>query len=227
MPVEDLGVQAAELLSLAGLGEERSLSGLAELAVMQVPGCSGACASLWRDGELDCLAATHPDAAALAEVQLAAGAGPLLAAVAGHTAVGCKDTLGDTRWPRYAGQALRRGVRCSTELARTLPPLTLVLSLFAVRPGALDSGSVPMAATLAAFGRAMLANSMMYGEARRTANQLKDSVEARAVVDQAKGIMMHALGCDAETALDYLRAQSQRRHIKVTELAARVIQSRG
>lgn len=227
MTVEDLGHEAVKLLSLTGLGEERSLSRLAELAVMQVPGCSAACASVWRDGEPACLAATHPDAAALAEGQLALGTGPLLAAVAGPTSVSCADTLTETRWPRYAAQALRRGVRCGTDLARALPPVTLVLSLSGVRPGALDAGSVPMAAMLAAFGRAMLANSMLYGEARRTASQLKDSVAARAIVDQAKGIMMHALGCDAETALGYLRAQSQQRHIKVTELAARVIEAHG
>jgi AmiR/NasT family two-component response regulator len=34
---------------------------------------------------------------------------------------------------------------------------------------------------------------------------------------------MHALGCDADEALRYLRRESQRRHLKVTEVAARVI----
>jgi AmiR/NasT family two-component response regulator len=48
-------------------------------------------------------------------------------------------------------------------------------------------------------------------------------VAARAVTDQAKGILMHALGCDADEALRYLRRESQRRHEKVTEVAAGVI----
>ena len=58
-----------------------------------------------------------------------------------------------------------------------------------------------MADTLAAFGGAMLTNATAYGQAQRTASQLKDAVVARSVVDQAKGILMHALGCDAEGAL--------------------------
>jgi hypothetical protein len=37
---------------------------------------------------------------------------------------------------------------------------------------------------------------------------------------------MHALGCDADDALRRLRQESQRRHIKVTEVAAEVVARR-
>jgi AmiR/NasT family two-component response regulator len=47
------------------------------------------------------------------------------------------------------------------------------------------------------------------------------------VVDQAKGILMHALGCDAEGALKRLRQESQRRHVKVTEVATEVVAAYG
>jgi AmiR/NasT family two-component response regulator len=73
----------------------------------------------------------------------------------------------------------------------------------------------------------VFANSLAYGQAQRTATQLKDSVAARAVTDQAKGILMHALGCDADEALRYLRRESQRRHVKVTEVAAQVLATYG
>jgi len=43
------------------------------------------------------------------------------------------------------------------------------------------------------------------------------------VVDQAKGILMHALRCDADEALRRLRQESQRRHVKVTEVAAEIV----
>ena len=99
----------------------------------------------------------------------------------------------------------------------------MVLSLFGVRPGVLDAESSPMAETVAAFGGAMLANATAYDQAQRTASQLKDAVVSRSVVDQAKGILMHALGCDADDALRRLRRESQRRHVKVTEVAAEVV----
>jgi hypothetical protein len=223
LPVEHLGPEAAELLSLTSGGEARSLNRLAEMAAWQVPACAGAHAAVWRDGEVIAAAATHPDLAELADLQLDTGRGPLVAAADEGAPVSCPELLDEVRWPEYAEAALRRGVRCSVHLVRELPSGALVLSLFGVRPGVLDAESSPMADTLAAFGGAMLANATAYGQAKRTASQLKDAVVARSVVDQAKGILMHALGCDADEALRRLREQSQRRHVKVTEVAAEIV----
>jgi hypothetical protein len=223
LAIERLGHEAAELLSLTSGGEARSLNRLAELAAWQVPACSGAHAAVWHDGEVVSAATTHPDLAELADLQLASGRGPIVAAAAAGLAVSCPDTLQESRWPEYADAALRRGVRCSVHLVRELPRGVLVLSLFSVRPGVLDERSSPVADVLAAFGGAMLANATAYSQAQRTASQLMDAVVARSVVDQAKGILMHALGCDADRALRRLRAESQRRHVKVTEVAGEIV----
>jgi ANTAR domain len=223
LPIEHLGHEAAELLSLTSGGEARSLHKLTELAAWQVPACAGAHAAVWRDGEVIAAAATHPDLAELADLQLNTGRGPLVAAAAQGAPVSCPDLLDETRWPEYAEAALRRGVRSSIHLVRELPHGALVLSLVGVRPGALDGERDRMAGTLAAFGAAMLANANAYRQAQRTASQLQDAVVARSVVDQAKGILMHALGCDADDALARLRQESQRRHVKVTEVAASIV----
>jgi len=220
--VEDLGYVATELASLSN-GEAKSLSKLAEMAVRQVPGCAAAHATIWRDGELAAAAASHPDPAELVDFQLSTGAGPLIDAARDGTRVECADMLTDERWPRWQLQALRRGMRSSVHLVREMPPMTLVLALYGVRPRSIDADAVPMAEMLARFGSTVFANNLAYGTAQRTATQLKDSVAARSVTDQAKGILMHALKCDADEALKYLRRESQRRHIKVTEVAARVI----
>ena len=52
MPIEHLGPEAADLLSLSNAGEARSLNRLAEMAAWQVPACAGAHATVWRDGEV-------------------------------------------------------------------------------------------------------------------------------------------------------------------------------
>lgn len=226
VPVEDLGLGATELVNLAN-GEVKSLRKLAELAVRQVPGCAAANATIWRYGELTRMAATHPDVAELVDLAIRTGSGPPISAVRDGRPVTCPDMLDEQRWPEWAEEALRRGMRCSVHLVREFPPMTLVLSLYGVRPAVLDADSVPMAEMLARFGGMVFANSLAYGEAQRTATQLKDSVAARAVTDQAKGILMHALGCDADEALSYLRRESQRRHVKVTEIAARIIATYG
>jgi hypothetical protein len=223
--MEHLGYEAAELLSLSNAGGARSLYKLAELAAAEVPGCVAATAIVWRDADDVSVAATHPDLAELTRLQLLAGEGPLLDAVNTGRLVRSADLMDESRWPKFTAAALARGVRCAAHLVRQLPSAMLVLALYGVRPGVLDED--PIADTLAAFGRAMIANATAYGEAQLIATQFKDAVAARSVVDQAKGILMHALGCDADDALRRLRSESQRRHVKVTEVASEVVRMYG
>ena len=225
MLIDDLARDAADLLSVGNSGPMRSLNRLADLAVREVAGCCGATAMLWRDRELVGLTSTHPDLAELAEYQLRAGHGPAIQALRERRPVGCRDTLRDTRWPDYMTEALCRGVRSTVALVHEFPPKTVVSSIVSVRNAAFDSEQIPFAETLAAFGGAVLANASAYGDAQREAVQLRNAVESRAVVDQAKGILMHALGCSAADALERMRRVSQTQHVKVTDVAQEIVEN--
>jgi hypothetical protein len=225
VPRPDLAQEAAELLSIANTSEPQALSRLVVLASRQVAACSGATAVLWRAGEPAVRAASHPDLPELDDVQLASGRGPILDALSGQGPVSCPDTLAEARWPEYAGAALRRGVRCCVTLAYQSRPDAVTLSLFGARPRSLESGQ--LAELLTAFGGAIMGNAAEYGDAKRTALQLRAAAESRALVDQAKGMLMQALGCSAEDALDRLRQISQERNLRVTDVARTIIDSRG
>jgi GAF domain-containing protein len=227
MLIDDLARDAADLLSVGNSGPMRPLNRLADLAVREVAGCCGATAMLFRDRELAGLTSTHPDLAELAEYQLRAGYGPAIQALREGLPVGVRDTLRDTRWPDYMTEALCRGVRSTLALVHEFPPMTVVLSIASVRTAAFESEQVPFAETLAAFGGAVLANASAYGDAQREAVQLRNAVESRAVVDQAKGILMHALGCSAADALERMRRVSQTQHVKVTDVAKQIVQTQG
>jgi hypothetical protein len=215
------------LLGTVETSAPRSLNQLVAQAARQVPGCSGAAAVLWRDGEPAALAASHPSLPELIDVQVRGGRGPLLDALSAGEPVGCPDTLDEPRWPQYASTALRQGIRCSLSLAHWSGAEAVCLSLFGARPRMLGPESVAAAERLAAFGGAVVGLASETGEARRAAHQLRDAAESRAVVDQAKGVLMHALGCSAEEALQRMRQVSQARNLKVTEVATRIIDSRG
>jgi ANTAR domain len=223
----DLTHATPDPLSTAETSEPRSLNQLVAQAARQVPGCSAAAAVLWRGGEPGALAASHPSLPGLVEVQVRCGRGPVLDALSGSEPVGCPDTLDESRWPEYADAALRQGVRCSLTLAHWSGTEAVCLSLFGARPRVLGPGSVAAAERLVAYGGAVVGLAAEYGEAQRAAQQLRDGAESRAVVDQAKGILMHAHGCSAEEALARMRQISQARNMKVTDVAARVIDSRG
>jgi hypothetical protein len=224
MPRPDLAQEAAELLSIANTSEPRSLNQLVVLAARQVPACSGATAVLWRGTEPAVRAASHPDLPELDDVQLTSGRGPVLDALSGSGPASCPDTLAETRWPEYASAALRRGVRCCVTLAYRSDPDAVTLSLVGARPRSLEPGQ--LAELLTAFGGAVMGNAAEYGDAKRTALQLRAAAESRALVDQAKGMLMQALGCSADDALERLRQISQERNLRVTDVARTIIGSR-
>jgi ANTAR domain len=237
VPSSDLADRAAALLSLAAATEERSLSQLTALAASQVAGCAAANVTVWRDGELTSQAASHPELSRLVAVQVAAGRGPLLDAVAGedHAAgavsgsgaargpvVICTDTLTETRWPEFSAAAVRMGVRSSVSLSYR-GQAVVTLTLVGLRPRALDPDELQLAELLVAYGGAIVGAVADYGDSRRVAHQLRDAADSRAILDQAKGILMHALGCSADEALERMREVSQRSNIRATEVARRVI----
>ena len=225
MPRSDLARQAAELLTIANTSEPRSLHQLVTLASHQVAACSGATAVLWHGNEPAVRAASHPDLPGLDDVQLSSGRGPVLDALSGGGPVSCPDTLAETRWPEYASAALRCGVRCCVALAYQPGPDAVTLSLSGARPRSLEPGQ--LAELLTTFGGAVMGNAAEYGDAKRTALQLRAAADSRALVDQAKGMLMQALGCSAEEALDRLRQISQDRNLRVTDVAKTIIDSRG
>ena len=226
MPGSDLADQAAALLSLSAATEERSLSQLTMLAASQIAGCAAACAAVFRDGELTNLAVSHPEPSALISVQLASGRGPVIETMAAGSPASCLDSLTERRWPEFAAAALRIGVRSCVALSYH-DQAVIVVSLFGIRPRALDPEQLQLAEFLVAYGGALVGAVSDYGESRRTADQLRDAATARAVVDQAKGILMHALSCTAEEALDRMRQVSQRSNIRATEVAQRIIDAHG
>jgi hypothetical protein len=226
MVSSDLAVGAASLLATAASSEPSSLRRLAGLAVQQVNGCAAATAVLWRDGEPAVVTSSHPEPPALIWIQLRARRGPILDALASGDPVSCEDTLADERWPEYSAAALALGVRSSLTLPYRDAPDSFTLSLFAARPGVMDPAQIPLAELLVSFGGAALAAVSDYDEAQRTAVQLRDAADSRSLVDQAKGILMHALGCSADEALDRMRQVSQRNNMRTTEVAATIIGAR-
>ncbi len=222
MPGSDFADRAAALLSLAAATEERSLSQLTLLAASQVAGCAAANVTVWRDGELTSQASSHPEPSRLIPVEIDSGRGPMIDAMRDGGPASCPETLAETRWPEFAAAALRMGVRSSVALSYA-GQVVVTLSLFGVRPRAMDPDQLQLGELLVSYGGALVGAVSDYGDSQRTAAQLRDAAHSRAIVDQAKGILMHALSCSADEALARMREVSQRSNIRATEVAQRII----
>ncbi|WP_018655979.1 GAF and ANTAR domain-containing protein [Actinomadura flavalba] len=231
---DQLAVEIARLGVVGESSDAGTLHRVTELASRAVRGCAGASAVRWAlpadDDERPeplASAASHPDLADAMDRQIARGRGPVFDVVRTRRPAGSDDILAETRWSETTADLLRRGVRCFSTTPHLSEPVLVTLTLYGVTPRALGAGRQALASLLVAQGSNALSNSLHYGDVHRTAVQLQEAVESRAVVDQAKGILMHALGCGADEAFAEMRRISQTRHVKLTALAERIVVDQG
>ncbi|MFB9711901.1 ANTAR domain-containing response regulator [Streptosporangium sandarakinum] len=198
---------------------ESVLRGLTATLAGGVPGCAGGSAELWRQERL-VVSASHSELVVLVDSEGDLGEGPSTEARGTGRHVIVQDVLRDSRWPAYTGMAVRFGVRSILALPITIERAVLVLGLYGVRPGVFAARSVPpLADMLAEQVNVALANMWDYDEVRTDAAQMQEALAGRAIIDQAKGIIMKSSGCSAEAAFDELRRISQHHQVKVVDLA--------
>src|SRR5260370_4577304 len=136
MTTDELAREGAELFAVADPSGPKSIRQLAELVARRVQACSGATATLWRDGEAVTTAASHPDLAALTALEIETRSGPTIEAVRSGEPNGCADTLADDRWPEFAAASLSKGVRCCASLVHEFGGMAVTLTLYGGRPRA-------------------------------------------------------------------------------------------
>jgi hypothetical protein len=205
----------------------RRLSELAEQAARCTADCCGASSMVVGGGTERPAAVTHPDLAGLVSVQLRSGDGPIPAALQRGAPVDSTDLLSEERWPEYRAMALDAGVRSSVTMPFRRSGLTFTLSLYSFRPGALEDAPHGPARALGDLAATCLVRDRSYRAALTEVDQLATALRTRPVVDQACGIVMHVLGCDADMAFGVLRRISQGANRKLSDVAWAVVDRRG
>jgi GAF domain-containing protein len=75
----------------------------------------------------------------------------------------------------------------------------------------------------AAQAAIVLANSQAYWDAHQLSTGLAEAMRSRAVIEQAKGVLMGAEGVDEDEAFGILARASQRENVKLREIAQRIV----
>jgi hypothetical protein len=135
------------------------------------------------------------------------------------------DTMAEDRWPGYSIAALGCGVRSSLAVPLRVGATVVTIGLDAVRPRVFGQPAAGSLAVLLAEQIAVaLGNTERYEAAAREASQMRQALDSWGVVSEAKGVLMQAHGCDADTAFDWLRRVSQRNQVKLADVARRLIE---
>jgi GAF domain-containing protein len=162
----------------------------------------------------------------LEELQVRHQEGPCITAFEDKELVGAEDLTADRRWPSFSAAAVDRGVLAV--LASPLPYNQDAVGVVAVLSKERHPWSAEGELALLAFTdlAALLIASMMQGEEKsELAAQLQTALNSRAIIEQAKGVLMGQQGMSARKAYEQLRAQARAERRKLLAVSAEVVRA--
>ncbi|MEU4221386.1 GAF and ANTAR domain-containing protein [Actinoplanes sp. NPDC026623] len=197
---------------------------IAELSKQTLTGVSEASVTLVRGRNAYTAAFTGDVALRLDERQYVEGGGPCLQAAATTSTLSVPDLAQETRWPGYIRQAIGAGINSSLSVGLPLQDkVTGALNLYATKVDAFDEDAVVLAQTFSGYAAVALANAHVFDATATLAQQMQAAMESRAVIEQAKGIIMAERRCCADEAFLVLSKLSQDSNRKLREVAAALV----
>ena len=162
----------------------------------------------------------------LEELQIRHQEGPCIAAFEDKELIRAEDLSRDDRWPSFSQHAVARGVRAV--LASPIPYNQDAVGVVAVLSEERRPWSAEAELALLAFTdlAALLIASMLLGEQQtELAAQLQSALNSRAIIEQAKGVLIGRQGLTAHAAYAQLRAQARAERRKLAIVSAEVVRN--
>ena len=169
---------------------------------------------------------TDPQAPEIDAAQYAAGRGPCLDAWRHGRVVVLDDVAGAVDdYPEFVRAAQAYGVGSVLSLPLAAGDTGLgALNLYAPAGKSFADSDEALGLDLAAAASIVLANASAYWEASQLSEQLTEAMRSRAVIEQAKGMLMaRSPELSPADAFDVLRRASQRENVKLREIAQRIV----
>jgi GAF domain-containing protein len=196
----------------------------AELAKASIPRTREVTVTLVRDRVGWTGAFTGELARQLDEWQYDEDRGPCLDAAASGDTLSVPDMATEERWPAWAGKARAAGVRSSLSIGLPIQgPVVGALNVYSDAANAFDPPSIVNAEGFGAYAAVALANAHLYANAATLAAQMQEAMRKRAVIEQAKGVIMGSRRCSSEEAFALLSKISQDTNRKVRDVAEALV----
>jgi len=215
-------------LSLRELSMDSLLQTVADLTKTVMPGNPEASVLLLVKDRPTTVVSTGELATALDETQYDRGHGPCLHAARTGELTEIPDTRADDRWPDYTPRAVERGNLSSLSVPLAIDKdegISGALNIYARDPDAFDEASRSVASRFAPYAAVAAGNLFAYQSARHMADNLQAALESRAVIDQAKGILMERYKLTADQAFQLLARASMTTNRKVRDIAEDLVRT--
>ena len=216
------------LVTDASVGD--TLHRVAALTTDALPGAEIAgIAMMGSDGKPATTIYTDETSPEVDEAQYASGRGPCLDAWRLRKTVRIDD-MGEALqdYPEFARAALDHGIPSTLSLALVAGGEGIgALNLYGRTKQAFTQDDEVLGEELAAAAAVVLANANAYWSAFELSEGLTEAMQSRAIIEQAKGILMAGSpDLDADGAFDLLRRASQRENVKLRDIARRIVERR-
>jgi GAF domain-containing protein len=227
----DNGVTALQRLSRIKFTEhsmQSALQEVADIAKEAIPGASDVSVTVVTRDEADTVVWTGDRAVDADESQYQQGYGPCLATARRGQLHHIDDAAKDDRWGDYAVMAKTMGVLSSVSvpmLVQEEPQVSAALNVYASRPHAFDAEALRVAVEVAGAAEAILANMRAHDSSRALVQHLVHAMGTRALIEQAKGVVMRTRGCSDGEAFAELVTVSQRSNRSLREVAQDLLTS--
>jgi GAF domain-containing protein len=215
-------------LSLRELSMESLLQEVAGLSKMVMPGNPETSVLLLVKDQPTTVVSTGQLAVDLDERQYERGHGPCLHAARTGELTEIADTRTDGRWQDYTRHAAERGNLSSLSIPLTInadEQVSGALNIYAREPDAFDADSRAAAIGFAPYAAIAVANMHAYESARNMADNLRLALESRALIDQAKGILMERHKLSADQAFQVLAQASMHSNRKLRDIADHLVRT--
>jgi GAF domain-containing protein len=195
------------------------LQRIVDLVARAMPAGSEVSITLVRGEHPTTAAFTGPLAEDLDETQYERGHGPCLEAAVGGQVTEIADARTEDRWPDFVPVFLDRGGLSALAAPVPAAHLSAGLNVYARTARAFTDDDRSALAELAAHAGAALTNMDALQDARDLAGNLQKAMEFRAVIEQAKGILIERHRLTAEQAFRMLVESSMHTNRKVRDVA--------
>ena len=215
-------------LSLREMSMEDLLQAVADLAKTVLPGRPEASVSLVVKGRPITVVSTGQLAVDVDERQYERDHGPCLHAARTGELVSVTDTRTDTRWPDYMPRAAERGALSSLSVPLAIDGAEEVsgaLNIYAREANAFDEDGQAAATRFGPYAAVAAANLYAYQRARDTADNLQAALDSRAVIDQAKGILIERYKLTPDQSFQLLARASMHANRKVRDIAEELVRT--
>ena len=148
------------------------------------------------------------------------------AAISGQT-ISIEDTAVDQLYPEFSRQAARHGIRHTLAVGmQTLQSTTGALNVYGSgATGPFTEQARTIAEGFAGYASIALANAALYAGAVQEVAQMKEAMASRAVIEQAKGIIVRDRVCTPDQAFVILREAASRSERKLRAVAQALVES--